>query len=121
GKDLLIDCDYSLQALASLTNNKHKTSFDIYLQNVTHVASSSSSRAVSCMSNGSSTSSINNSSVGMYLEDRSKPAKPLLSDGWTKVLGEIGHVRAYNPEHTCGAGGRNLNQKYSTSAASSLI
>ncbi|RZC56137.1 hypothetical protein C5167_014997 [Papaver somniferum] len=123
----------------------------------------------------------NNHAVGMYLEDRSKPTKPLLSDGWPKVLGEIGHVfvegvkevriaytkyrlrtgfnmvvthnersrftakctvkecvwkfhttsiddrnemfqvRAYNPEHTCGAGGRNLNQKYPTSFSSSLF
>ncbi|KAI3837687.1 hypothetical protein MKW98_027046, partial [Papaver atlanticum] len=30
-------------------------------------------------------------------------------------------VRSYNPEHICGAGGRNLNQKYSTSFTSSLI
>ncbi|RZC58721.1 hypothetical protein C5167_006026, partial [Papaver somniferum] len=91
-EDLSVDCDYSFQALASLTNNKKNTSFDIFLQNVTHVASSSNSRAVSSISNGSSTSLGNNYAVGMYLEDWSKPAKPLLSDGWPKVLGEIGHV-----------------------------
>ncbi|RZC46369.1 hypothetical protein C5167_039317, partial [Papaver somniferum] len=55
-------------------------------------ASSSSSRSYSSTNNGSSTSSRNTQSVGMYLEDKSKPAKPLLSDGWPKVLGEIGHV-----------------------------
>ncbi|RZC73218.1 hypothetical protein C5167_048693 [Papaver somniferum] len=181
GKDLPVDCDYLLQALASITNNKKKTSSDIFLKNVTHVASSSRSREVSSVSNGSSTSSRNNYAVGMYLEDRRKPAKPSLSDAWPKVLGEIGHVfvegvkevriaytkyrfrtgfnmvvtynersrftakcalkecgwkfhaasiddrnemfqvRAYNPEHTCGAGGRNLNQKYSTIFSSSLI
>ncbi|RZC51630.1 hypothetical protein C5167_020059 [Papaver somniferum] len=137
----------------------------------------------SSISNGSSStsSSRNNLTVAMYLEDKRKPAKPLLSDGWTKVLGEIGHVfvegvtqvrvaftkyllrtgfqmivthnersrftakcadekcgwkfhaasidernemfqvRSYNPEHICGAGGRNLNQTYSTSFSSSLI
>ncbi|XP_026396246.1 uncharacterized protein LOC113290870 [Papaver somniferum] len=79
-------------------------------------ASSSSSRSSSSITNGSSTSSRNTQSLGMYLEDKSKPAKPLLSDGWLRSL-----VRAYNPEHTCGVGGRNLNQKYSTSFTSSLI
>ncbi|RZC84337.1 hypothetical protein C5167_047125 [Papaver somniferum] len=92
GKDLSVDCDYSIQVVASPTDSKKKTIFDIFLRNVTHVASSSRSRAISSISNGSSTSSRNNFSVGMYLEDRSKPAKPLLSDGWPKVLGEIGHV-----------------------------
>ncbi|KAI3990535.1 hypothetical protein MKX01_022835, partial [Papaver californicum] len=28
----------------------------------------------------------------MYLEDHSKRVKPLLSDSWPKVLGEVGHV-----------------------------
>ncbi|RZC70908.1 hypothetical protein C5167_034069 [Papaver somniferum] len=181
GKDLPVDCDYLLQALTTLAHSKKKTSFDIFLQNVTHVASSSSSRAVSSICNGSSMSSRNNCSVGMYLEDMSKSAKPLLSDGWPKVLGEIGHlfvegvkqvriaytkyrlrtgfnmvlthnecsrftakcgvkecgwkflaasiderneifmVIAYNPEHTYGASGRNLNQKYSISFTSSFI
>ncbi|XP_026460335.1 uncharacterized protein LOC113361242 [Papaver somniferum] len=37
-------------------------------------------------------SSRNNRTVAMYFEDKSKPAKPLLSDGWPKVLGEICHV-----------------------------
>ncbi|RZC73659.1 hypothetical protein C5167_049142 [Papaver somniferum] len=92
GKYLPVDCEYFLQALTSPAHSKKKTSVDIFLQNVTHVASPSSSRAVSSICNGSSTSSRNNCSVGMYLEDRSKPAKPLLSDGWLKVLGEIGHM-----------------------------
>ncbi|RZC56846.1 hypothetical protein C5167_015700, partial [Papaver somniferum] len=182
GKDFPLDCDYSLQALISITNSKKKDSVDIFLQNVIHVGSSSSSRADSSISNGSSTSSSrNNRSVAMYLEDKSKPAKPLLSDGWPKIPGEIGHVfvegvkqvriaftkyrlrtgfnivvthnersrftgkcaeercgwkfhaasidernemfqvRSYNPEHICGVGGRNMNQKYSTSFTSSLI
>ncbi|RZC88523.1 hypothetical protein C5167_016387 [Papaver somniferum] len=60
GKDLPIDCDYLLQALTSLTHSKKKTSFDIFLENVTDVASSSSSREASSIYNGSSTSSINN-------------------------------------------------------------
>ncbi|KAI3882450.1 hypothetical protein MKW92_040433 [Papaver armeniacum] len=34
---------------------------------------------------------------------------------------EMFQVRSYNPEHICGAGGRNLNQTYSTSFSSSLI
>lgn len=182
-KDFPLDCDFSLQALISITNSKQKTSVDIFLQNVPRVASSSSSRAYSSISNGSSStsSSTNNLTVAMYLEDKSKPAKPLLSDGWPKVLGDIGHVfvegvkqvrvaftkyrlrtgfqmivthnersrftakcadekcgwkfhaasidernemfqvRSYNPEHICGAGGRNLNQTYSTSFSSSFI
>ncbi|RZC84449.1 hypothetical protein C5167_047236, partial [Papaver somniferum] len=183
GKDFPLDCDFSLQALISITNSKQKTSVDIFLQNVPRVASSSSSREDSSISNGSSStsSSTNNLTFAMYLEDKSKPAKPLLSDGWPKVLGDIGHVfvegvkqvrvaftkyrlrtgfqmivthnersrftakcadekcgwkfhaasidernemfqvRSYNPEHICGAGGRNLNQTYSTSFSSSLI
>ncbi|RZC55552.1 hypothetical protein C5167_014419 [Papaver somniferum] len=93
GKEFPVDCDSSFQSLASISHSKKKTSVDIFLQNVTHVASSSSSRAASFISDGSSTSSSrNNFSVAMYLEDKSKPAKPLLSDGWPKVLGEIGHV-----------------------------
>lgn len=94
GKDFPLDCDFSLQALISITNSKQKTSVDIFLQNVPRVASSSSSRADSSISNGSSStsSSTNNLTVAMYLEDKSKPAKPLLSDGWPKVLGDIGHV-----------------------------
>ncbi|RZC52060.1 hypothetical protein C5167_020492 [Papaver somniferum] len=34
---------------------------------------------------------------------------------------EMFQVGSYNPEHICGAGGLNLNQKYSTSFTSSLI
>ncbi|XP_026410019.1 uncharacterized protein LOC113305134 [Papaver somniferum] len=182
GNEFPLDCYYSLQALISITNSKKKTSADIFLQNVTHVASSSSSREDSSIYNGFSTSSSrNNRTVAMYLEDKNKPTKPLLSDGWPKVIGEVSHVfvegvkkvriaftkyllrtgfnmvvthnecsrftskcadskcgwkfhaasidernkmfqaRSYNPEHICGAGGRNLNKKYSISFTSSLI
>ena len=95
GKDFPLDCDYSLQSLISITNSRQKTSVDVYLQFVRHAASSSSSsRAESSISSGSSSlcSSRNNRTVAMYLEDKSKPAKPLLSDGWPMVLGEIGHI-----------------------------
>ncbi|XP_026429039.1 uncharacterized protein LOC113325007 [Papaver somniferum] len=122
GKDLPVDCDYSLRALASLTNNQKKASFDIFLQNVTHLASSSSSRAVSSISNGSSMSSRNNHVVGMFTA-KCADSKCVWKFHAASIdeRNEMFQVRAYNPEHTCGAGGRNLNQTYSTRFSSSLI
>lgn len=91
GKDLPVDCTFSLQALTSLTHTKKQTSFDLYLHNVKHVASSSSraSSSVTC----DSTESVRYSEVVTnFLENGKLPRKTLLSDGWTSALGKTGHV-----------------------------
>ncbi|KAI3926967.1 hypothetical protein MKX01_032882, partial [Papaver californicum] len=53
------------------------------MQNFSHVASSSS-RTSSAVTSDSNNSLRNFEEVGIYLEDRSKRVKPLLSDSWSK-------------------------------------
>ncbi|XP_026396119.1 uncharacterized protein LOC113290750 [Papaver somniferum] len=99
GKEFPLDCDYSLQALVSITNSKKKTSIDIFLQNVTYVASSSSSREDSSISNGSTSIDEKNEMFQAY-NRREKVYKTIYGDdvkSYSHLVWYIDDIKETNP------------------------